>query len=161
MLSYDKKTTAAWGQFPEGAARSKQETASLAEAHRAEKRPPEGVALEKSSDPDALRERLLRLVRQKKKRVIPRPPARPVDVRFSEIRDPLLGVCLTPPRAWELLIEALEGGVAIETIDLDIPAGARGYVLLLQVGEQRVYVKLEIGAGDREIFLRSYHLSAK
>jgi len=101
------------------------------------------------------------LVREKKKRVIPRPPSRPVDVRFSEIRDPLFNVCLTPPRAWDLLIEALETGVLIETVALDVPAGAKGYVILFRVGDQEVYVKLEIGDGDRQIFLRSYHLSAK
>jgi hypothetical protein len=84
-----------------------------------------------------------------------------VDVRFSEIRDPLLNVCLTPPRAWELLTEALEAGVSIDTVDLDVPAGAKGYVVYFRVGGQEVYVKVEIGDGDRQIFLRSYHLSAK
>jgi hypothetical protein len=107
-----------------------------------------------------LRERLLRLLLQKSKRIIPRPPARPVDVRFSEIQDPLLNVCLTPPRAWDLLIEALEAGVGIDTIALDIPTGKEGHVVVFSVGKQEVYVKLEIGDGDRHIYLRSYHLSA-
>jgi hypothetical protein len=84
-----------------------------------------------------------------------------VDVRFSEIRDPLLGVCLTPPRAWDLLIEALEADVSIDTIALDVPAGKEGHVVVFKVGDQDVYVKLEIGDGDRQIFLRSYHLSEK
>jgi hypothetical protein len=113
------------------------------------------------SSSDSLRDKLLRLVCAKSKRVIPRPPARPVDVRFSEIRDPLLNVCLTPPRAWHLLIDALEGSVTIDTIDLDVPAGAQGHVLCFPLGDQEVYVKLEIGDGDRCIFLRSYHLSTK
>jgi hypothetical protein len=121
----------------------------------------EGTTVARNTTPDPLRERLLRLLREKRKRAIPRPPARPVDVRFSEIRDPLFDVCLTPPRAWEILIEALEDGVPIETIDLDIPAGAKGYVMVFPVGGQEVYVKLEIGDGDRQIFLRSYHLSVR
>jgi hypothetical protein len=113
------------------------------------------------SAPASLRERLLRLLRQKSKRIIPRPPARPVDVRFSEIRDPLLDVRLTPPRAWELLLEALEGGAQIDTIALDVSAGKEGHVVVFAVGDQTVYVKLEIGDGDRATFLRSYHLSAE
>jgi hypothetical protein len=113
-----------------------------------------------SSGPDLLRERLLRLLRQKSKRISPRPPSRPVDVRFHEIRDPLLNVVLTPPRAWDLLIEALEANVPIDTIVLDVPEGKEGHVVVFNVGEQLVYVKLEIGDGDRQIFLRSYHLSA-
>ena len=101
------------------------------------------------------------MVRQKSKRIIPRPPSRPVDIRLSEIRDPLFNVCLTLPRAWELLIEALEAGVPIVTIDLDVPAGAKGYEVCFRGAAQEVYVKLEIGDGDRYIFLRSYHLSKK
>jgi hypothetical protein len=113
-----------------------------------------------SSAPDPLRERLLRLLRQKSKRIIPRPPAHPVDVRFSEIRDPLLNVVLTPARGWDLLIEALEDGIPIDTIVLDVPPEKQGHVVVFNVGDQAVYVKLEIGDGDRQIFLRSYHLSA-
>jgi hypothetical protein len=100
-------------------------------------------------------------VRQKSKRIIPRPPARPVDVRFSEIRDPLLGVRLTPPRGWELLIEALEAGVPIEAIVLDVPPGKEGHVVIFEVADQVVYVKFEIADGDRAVFLLSYHLSAE
>jgi hypothetical protein len=68
-------------------------------------------------------------------------------------------VRLTPPRAWDILIEELESGVVIETITLDQPPGKTGYVLNLNLAGQAVYVKLEIADGDRAIYLRSYHLS--
>jgi hypothetical protein len=109
--------------------------------------------------PDPLRERLLRLLRQKSKRSIPRPPSRPVDIRFHEIRDPFLNVPLTAPAAWDLLIAELEADAPITTIRLDVPEGKEGHVVTFAVGNQLVYVKLEIGDGDRVIYLRSYHLS--
>jgi hypothetical protein len=57
--------------------------------------------------------------------------------------------------AWELIATAIEAGLEIEEIVLDIPEGKTGYVMKIPLGSRRVYVKWMLGAG--KIIGRSFH----
>ena len=65
----------------------------------------------------------------------------------------------TDASAWELIASELEAGCAVETIDLTLPRGAKGYVMLIELepNEPPVYVKVQLGA--RQVIGRSFHYS--
>jgi len=67
----------------------------------------------------------------------------------------------TEAGAWEFIAELLEAGHPIQEIELDNPAGKRGYVLVADGGDQRpeIYVKLQLGSG--QVIGRSFHYSNK
>jgi hypothetical protein len=44
-----------------------------------------------------------------------------------------------------------------KSVLLDKPSGKVGYVAVYRQGEHAIYIKLEIGDGDRCIFGRSFH----
>ena len=62
-------------------------------------------------------------------------------------------------RSLGALASRLEEGQPIEVLELQKPAGAKGFVMKIELepGQPRVYVKLQLGAG--RIVGRSFHYS--
>ncbi|WP_407157799.1 hypothetical protein [Bradyrhizobium sp. STM 3557] len=73
--------------------------------------------------------------------------------------DPRTGEVFTEDGAWEYLAAHLEAGVLVEVIELEVPAGKKGYVMLLPSHDPhcRIYVKLQLGADT--VIGRSFHYS--
>ncbi len=73
--------------------------------------------------------------------------------------DPRSGEVFTEDGAWEYVVEGIEAGTAIEVIDLEVPPGKKGYVMLLSSHNPKlpIYVKLQLGADC--IVGRSFHYS--
>ncbi len=72
--------------------------------------------------------------------------------------DAVLGDAFTDEAAWELIALKLEGGHPVETVELHRPAGQTGYVLKIDLGQERlVYVKLQFAG--RRVIGRSFHYS--
>jgi hypothetical protein len=67
----------------------------------------------------------------------------------------------TEAGAWEFIAELLEAGHPIQGIELENPAGKKGYVLVANGGEKRpdIYIKLQLGSG--KVIGRSFHYSSK
>ena len=88
-------------------------------------------------------------------------PDRPTDWRPGQVRNPngVLDTHFTDAAAWELIASRLEEGQPIEVLELQKPAGAKGFVMKIELepGQPRVYVKLQLGAG--RIVGRSFHYS--
>lgn len=86
---------------------------------------------------------------------------RPTDWRPGQVRNPdgLLDTHFTDSTAWELIATRLEHGQEVTVIDLNRPTGAKGYVMMIDLGSDvpRLYIKLQMGAG--KIFGRSFHYS--
>ncbi len=86
---------------------------------------------------------------------------RPTKWRPNEVRNPdgVLDTHFTESTAWELIATRLENGEEVEVIELNQPKGAKGYVMLIDLGSDvpDLYVKLQLGAG--KIFGRSFHYS--
>ena len=88
---------------------------------------------------------------------------RPTDWRPGQVRNPngRLDTHFTDPTAWELIASKLEEGHAVETIQLEKPPGATGYVMKIDIepGQPLLYVKLQLGSG--KIIGRSFHYSER
>ena len=58
-----------------------------------------------------------------------------------------------------MIATRLENGEEVEVIELNQPKGAKGYVMLIDLGSDvpDLYVKLQLGNG--KIFGRSFHYS--
>lgn len=67
----------------------------------------------------------------------------------------------TEETAWSLIAEKLSDGHEVETMVLDHPPGATGYVLKIRVETNvpRVCVKLELPKNRRKVLGRSFHYS--
>ena len=76
-------------------------------------------------------------------------------------QDRYLGGVFTEETAWSLIAETLRGEHEVETMVLDHPPGAIGYVLKIRVETNmpRVYVKLELPRNRRKVLGRSFHYS--
>lgn len=76
-------------------------------------------------------------------------------------QDRYLGGVFTRETAWNLIAEKLREGHEVETMVLDHPRGATGYVLKIRVEADapRVYVKLELLKKRRKVVGRSFHYS--
>jgi hypothetical protein len=106
---------------------------------------------------EEIRKRLLRLASTRGKRKIGTPPDRPSDWRPAEVRQ-ADGCGFTDPGAWELIIELLTAGCELQLVHLERPRGKVAYSMTTQLPHSVwVYVKLEIGDGDRWIYGRSFH----
>jgi hypothetical protein len=106
---------------------------------------------------EEVRKRLLRLASAKGKRKIGTPPDRPSDWRPAEVRQ-ADGCGFTEPAAWDLIIELLGGGCELCPVRLEKPRGRVAYSITVQLPHGVwVYIKLEIGDGDRWIYGRSFH----
>ncbi len=109
---------------------------------------------------EATRKRLIGLASASRTRIVGRPPEHPSRWQPSRVRNPdALDLPFVDNSAWHFIVERLEQGEPVETIDLDKPDGATGYVMLAELREQTelLYIKLEL-AGNRVIG-RSFHLS--
>ena len=88
---------------------------------------------------------------------------RPTDWRPNQVRNPngQLDGYFTDLTAWNLVAERLEQGEEVDVIDLHQPKGAKGYVMMIDLGpmEPMVYVKLELRPG--KIIGRSFHYSER
>ena len=102
------------------------------------------------------------LARDPKRRVVGG-VGRPHQWRPERVPDPESGYGMTDAAAWSLIAAALEdANRELETLQLDIPPGAIGYVMKLQMSHlpKRVYTKFEfiVMAGVGIICGRSFHL---
>lgn len=79
----------------------------------------------------------------------------------SNPQDRYLSGAFTDEAAWSLVAEKLRDGHEVETMVLDHPPGATGYVLKIRVEADapRVYVKLELLKSRRRVVGRSFHYS--
>ena len=87
--------------------------------------------------------------------------SRPTDWRPGQVRNPngILDTYFTDAAAWEFIASTLEDGHSVEIVELRKPAGAKGYVMKIDIepGWPQLYVKLQLGAG--KIIGRSFHYS--
>ena len=93
-------------------------------------------------------------------RIVGQPPERPN--RWYPFRVPnpeALDLPFNDTSAWHFIADRLRQGEPVETIELDQPEGATGYVMKIELreGSDPLYVKLEV-AGNK-IIGRSFHLS--
>lgn len=65
----------------------------------------------------------------------------------------------TEDGAWSFVADAIESGVDIQQIELQLPPGKKAYVMLLPGCEanQWIYVKLQLRSND--VLGRSFHIS--
>jgi hypothetical protein len=107
------------------------------------------------------RHQLVVLARRRSARITEFRPDRPTDWRPGQVRNPngILDTHFTDAAAWELIASKLEEGHPVEVLELHKPAGARGFVMKidLEPGQPRAYVKLQLGPG--RIIGRSFHYS--
>ena len=106
----------------------------------------------------SIRAEMLALIRSRR-RQLPRFGDIPFDWRPGQIINPRDGMCFTQNGAWHLIEEKLEEGHEIEEIILEVPAGKKGYVMLipLEPNKPPLYVKLQLGSGY--VIGRSFHYS--
>ena len=69
----------------------------------------------------------------------------------------MLDTYFTEATAWELIASKLEADHPVEVVELQKPAGAKGYVMKIDIepGQPRLYVKLQLGPG--KVIGRSFH----
>ena len=80
-------------------------------------------------------------------------PDRPTDWRPGQVRNlkAVLGNAFTDMAAWDLIATKLEDGHPVEAVELNHPPGRTGYVMKIDLGQERpVYVKLQL-AGKRPV----------
>ena len=114
------------------------------------------------SKSESIRHQLITLAHRKRARVVDWSPERPTDWRPQSVRNPggILDTHFSDAAAWDLIVSQLEAGCEVETIILDKPPGAKGYVMLIELEPRRpIYIKLQLGSG--KIIGRSFHYSEK
>lgn len=105
-----------------------------------------------------VRNDLVRLSRSRKTRIHRFSEKRPTHWAPYALRDPGSGDTFTADSAWEYVADLIEGGVEIETIELDVPPGKTGYVIKVDgLENERIYIKLQLGSGI--VIGRSFHAS--
>jgi len=76
------------------------------------------------------------------------------------VSDPRTGVSFTPAGAWDFIAEQLgETGTMISEIELNEPAGRKGYVLQVHTKSQTIYIKIHFGGTGNTVIGRSFHYS--
>ncbi len=110
---------------------------------------------------DELRRVLAKLARRAGTRISGGRRARWEPGNVNNPQDRYLGGKFTEETAWSLIFEKLRDGHAVETMVLDHPPGATGYVMKIRVDANlpRVYVKLELPKNRRKVLGRSFHYS--
>lgn len=111
----------------------------------------------------ATRHQLIVLSRRSKSRIVEFSPERLADWRPNDVINPdgVLDRYLTDAAAWEFIADKLEQMHPVEVLNLEKPAGAKGYVMKIDLDENTplLYVKLQLGAG--KIIERSFHYSKR
>ena len=71
----------------------------------------------------------------------------------------MLDPYFTDSTAWDFIASRLEAGEEVEVIELQQPAGTKGYVMKIDLGLDvpELYVKLQLGAS--RVIGRSFHYS--
>ena len=114
-----------------------------------------------TSPNQSIRRQLAILAKRSHARVTEFSPDRPTDWRPGQVRNPagVLDTHFTDAAAWEFIASRLEDGHPIEVVELRKPAGAKGYVMKIDIepGQPHLYVKLQLGPG--RIIGRSFHYS--
>ncbi len=109
----------------------------------------------------ATRHQLAVLSRRSKSRIVEFSRERPIDWYPGGVINPngVLDRYFTDSAAWDFIADKLEQMHPVEVLDLKIPAGAKGYVMKIDMGENtpQLYVKLQLGPG--KIIGRSFHYS--
>ncbi|MCY4051588.1 MAG: hypothetical protein OXE41_04940 [Gammaproteobacteria bacterium] len=86
---------------------------------------------------------------------------RPTDWRPGQVRNPngILDDYFTEAAAWEFIATNIESGHCVEVVELKKPAGAKGYVMKIDIEPEvpKLYIKLQLGSG--KIIGRSFHYS--
>ncbi len=110
---------------------------------------------------DEIRRVLAKLASRAGTRIVSRRGARWEPGNVKNPQDRYLGGVFTDATAWSLIVEKLSDGHVVETIVLDRPPGATGYVLKIRVeaNAPRLYVKLELPRNRRKVVGRSFHYS--
>ena len=112
---------------------------------------------------DSIRRQLVVLARRRRARTTEFTRDRPTDWRPGQVRNPagVLDTHFTDAAAWELIASKLEDGHPVETVKLEKPPGATGYVMEIDIepGRPPLYVKLQLGSG--KIIGRSFHYSER
>ncbi|MCY4060670.1 MAG: hypothetical protein OXG44_22060 [Gammaproteobacteria bacterium] len=113
---------------------------------------------------DDTRRQLADLARRPRRRSAVFHPESPVDWRPHQVRNP--DAELDPPHdvfteagAWEFIARKLDDGHDVRVVTLRVPAGARAYVMTidLETSKPPLYVKLQLRHG--RILGRSFHYS--
>jgi len=109
----------------------------------------------------ATRHELIILSRRSKSRVSKFIPKRPTDWRPGTVINPdgVLEKYFTDASAWEFIALKLEQMHPVKVVNLRKPAGAKGYVMKIDIDANipQLYVKLQLGSG--KIYGRSFHYS--
>lgn len=110
---------------------------------------------------DEVRRVLAKLASRAGTRVSGGRPARWEPGNVNNPRDRYLGGVFTEETAWSFIEENLRDGHEVETMVLDHPPGATGYVMKIRVETDvpRVYVELELPKSRRNVLGRSFHYS--
>ncbi len=112
--------------------------------------------------PDHLDERrreLARLCRRKELRTAVFTRQRPTHWAPTTVTNPETGLPFTESSAWEFVATCLDRGDGLEEVDLDVPKGKKGYVMIVRLADElSLYVKLQLGDGGKVIG-RSFHPS--
>ena len=110
---------------------------------------------------EATRRQLVDRARRQRSRTAAFTRDRPTDWRPTEVRNPngVLDPYFTDSTAWDLIASRLEAGEEVEVIELQQPAGTKGYVMKIDLGLDvpELYVKLQLGAS--QVIGRSFHYS--
>ncbi len=83
----------------------------------------------------------------------------PTEWQPTTVIEPQTGLPFTDAGAWEFVAEKLRDGLELETVQLERPPGSIGYVLKIPLGDRKLYVKLQLGAG--KVVGRSFHYSTE
>ncbi len=111
------------------------------------------------NDLPSIRHQLAILCRRKKARTSVWSPERPTEWRPNSIINPEDGQPFTDAGCWELVADHLEAGTPLTEVELRYPPGKKAYEIIVDVGGQDVYVKLQLGAG--KVIGRSFHYSTR
>ncbi len=109
----------------------------------------------------SIRKQLAILARKGKTRTTLFTNDRPTDWRPGQVRNPngILDDYFTEAAAWEFIATNIESGHCVEVVELKKPAGAKGYVMKIDIEPEvpKLYIKLQLGSG--KIIGRSFHYS--
>lgn len=110
---------------------------------------------------DDTRRLLALLARSPRTRRVGRPPKRPSHWSPFTVPNPEapFGLHFTDASAWHFIADRLERGEHVETIEMDRPEGATGYVMKLELRpvSPKLYIKLELTGS--KVIGRSFHLA--
>jgi hypothetical protein len=110
---------------------------------------------------ESIRRQLIVLARRPRARIVPRTSQIPCRWRPGLVNNPESRMPFTEAGAWQFFADRVEEGLPLESMSLDKPLNAVGYVMLisLELTLPPLYIKVQL-AGDR-ILGRSFHYSER